>query len=335
MSSFLRNRMHLGCNVISLSQRILNYLVIDCIEWVSLMISNLTMTVPPSDSTNIWLQREVKTIFQYFIAQIPVRLANKRVSQALMEDIQNKNRFWQVKRSKRLKIDFWWAWPQATPRTGLQWLIRVNVVSLPVVAITSSDNPPTSPIWPGSQFLQSWDQPLIWRITPVNWSVTGCYDQRRCDHNGQLCAPRPPGYWAQAQGGALSWRSITSRWLSSLLKYLKIAFVWQLFVFFRRSFLLIIVEHKWWQKSHSHFCLDDFTPEQGNAQVQMPVFKCILKRGKRGQTHFGLYQARLCILSPTYRLYVAWKGRLVNRDEKLEVWTMPATQVLLITHSHS
>ena len=91
----------------------------------------------------------------------------------------------------------------------------------------------------------------------------------------------------------------------SLLKYLKIAFVWQLFGFFRRSFLLIIAEHKWWQKSHSHFCLDDFTPEQGNAQVQMPVFKCILKRGKRGQTHFGLYQARLCILSPTYRLYVA------------------------------
>ena len=149
-----------------------------------------------------------------------------------MEDIQNKNRFWQVKRSKRLKTDFWWAWPQATPRKGLQWLIRVNIVSLPVVAITTSDNPPTTPIWPGSQFLQSWDQPLIWRITPVNWSVTGCYDQRRCDHNGQLCAPRPPGYWAQAQGGALSWRSITSRWLSSLLKYLKVAFVWQLFEVF-------------------------------------------------------------------------------------------------------
>ena len=49
MSSFLRNRVHLGCNVISLSQRILNYLVIDCIEWVSLMISNLTLAVPPSD----------------------------------------------------------------------------------------------------------------------------------------------------------------------------------------------------------------------------------------------------------------------------------------------
>ena len=119
MSSFLPNRVHLGCNVISLSQRILNYLVIDCIEWVSLMISNLTLAVPPSDSPDIWLQREVKTIFQYFIVQIPVRLANKRVSQALMEDIQNKNRFWQVKRSKRLKTDFWWSWPQAAPRKGL------------------------------------------------------------------------------------------------------------------------------------------------------------------------------------------------------------------------
>ena len=163
MSSFLPNRVHLGCNVISLSQRTLNYLVIDCIEWVSLMILNLTITF---DSPDIWLQREVKMIFQYFIVQIPVRLANKRVIQALMEDIQNKNRFWQVKRSKRLRTDFWWAWPQAAPRKGLQWLIRVNIASLPVLAIRSTDNPPTTPIWPGSQFLQSWDQPLIWRITP-------------------------------------------------------------------------------------------------------------------------------------------------------------------------
>ena len=116
--------------------------------------------------TKYLIAKRGDTIFQYFIVQIPVRLANKRVSQALMEDIQNKNRFWQVKRSKRLRTDFWWAWPQAAPRKGLQWLIRVNIASLPVLAITSSDNPPTTPIWPGSQFLQSWDQPLIWRITP-------------------------------------------------------------------------------------------------------------------------------------------------------------------------
>ena len=147
--------------------------------------------------TKYLIAKRGETIFQYFIVQIPVRLANKRVIQALMEDIQNKNRFWQVKRSKRLKNGFWWSWPEAAPRKGLQWLIRVNIASLPVLAIRSTDNPPTTPIWPGSQFLQSWDQPLIWRITPaVNWSVSGCYDQRRCDHNGQLCAPRPPGYWA-------------------------------------------------------------------------------------------------------------------------------------------